>query len=99
MAEIDVFERSLAGAFLRLADDVPGAVDAAAVWPERIVPKASGVSGDPKAASAELGQVGITLIVQRSVAAILALQTLEFVSIETLWDVGEWVAMVREANA
>ncbi len=36
---------------------------------------------------------------QRSVAAILALQTLEFVSIETLWDVGEWVTMVREANA
>jgi hypothetical protein len=31
MADIDVFERSLAGAFLRLADDVPGAVDAAAV--------------------------------------------------------------------
>jgi hypothetical protein len=28
MAEIDVFERSLADAFLRLADDVPGAVDA-----------------------------------------------------------------------
>jgi len=31
MAENDVFERSLAGAFLRLADDVPRAVDAAAV--------------------------------------------------------------------
>jgi hypothetical protein len=31
MAEIDLFERSLAGAFLRLADDVPGTVDAAAV--------------------------------------------------------------------
>ena len=31
MAEIDPFERSLAGAFLRLADDVPGTVDAAAV--------------------------------------------------------------------
>ena len=36
---------------------------------------------------------------QRSVAGILALRTLEFVSIETLWDVGEWVATVREANA
>ena len=36
---------------------------------------------------------------QRSVAGILALPTLEFVSIETLWDVGEWVAMVREASA
>ena len=31
MAENDLFERSLAGAFLRLADDVPGTVDAAAV--------------------------------------------------------------------
>ena len=31
MAEIDLFERSLAGAFMRLADDVPGRVDAAAV--------------------------------------------------------------------
>jgi hypothetical protein len=31
MAEIDLFERSLADAFLRLADDVTGAVDAAAV--------------------------------------------------------------------
>jgi len=31
MAEIDRFERNLAGAFLRLADDVTGAVDAAAV--------------------------------------------------------------------
>lgn len=31
MAEIDLFERSLAGAFLRLVDDVPGTVDAGAV--------------------------------------------------------------------
>jgi hypothetical protein len=31
MAEIDLFERNLAGAFLRLADDVAGTVDAAAV--------------------------------------------------------------------
>ena len=31
MAENDLFERSLADAFLRLADDVPGTVDAAAV--------------------------------------------------------------------
>jgi len=31
MAEIDLFERSLAGAFQRLADDVAGTVDAAAV--------------------------------------------------------------------
>lgn len=35
---------------------------------------------------------------KRSVAGILALGTLEFVSIETLWDVVEWVGMVREAN-
>jgi hypothetical protein len=36
---------------------------------------------------------------QRSVAAIVALRTLEFVSIEELWDVGEWVGMLREAAA
>ncbi len=36
---------------------------------------------------------------KRSVAEILALGSLEFVSIENIWDVGEWVAMVREANA
>jgi creatinine amidohydrolase/Fe(II)-dependent formamide hydrolase-like protein len=46
------------------------AVDAAAVWPERMQTQASGVSGDPKAASAELGQIGTALIVQRSVSAI-----------------------------
>ena len=36
---------------------------------------------------------------QQSVAEILALGTLEFESIETLWDVIEWVGMVRAANA
>ncbi len=36
---------------------------------------------------------------QRSVAGILALGTLEFVSVEHLWDITEWVAMVREANS
>ncbi|MCU0268375.1 MAG: GYD domain-containing protein [Acidimicrobiales bacterium] len=35
---------------------------------------------------------------QRSVAEIMALGTLEFVSIETLWDLGSWTAMLREAN-
>ena len=35
---------------------------------------------------------------QRSVAGILALGTLEFQSIEQLWDIVEWVTMVREAN-
>ncbi len=34
---------------------------------------------------------------QKSVAEILALGTLEFVSIDGLWDVAEWTAMVREA--
>ena len=33
----------------------------------------------------------------RSVADILALGTLEFVAIEGLWDVGEWVGMLRAA--
>lgn len=36
---------------------------------------------------------------KRSVAEIMALNTLEFVSIEALWDVIEWVGMVRAANA
>ena len=35
---------------------------------------------------------------KRSVAGILALGTLEFVTIETLWDVVEWVGMIRSAN-
>ena len=39
------------------------------------------------------------LAAKRSVAGILALQTLEFVSIESLWDVVEWVGLVRDANA
>jgi uncharacterized protein with GYD domain len=34
---------------------------------------------------------------QGSVAAILALGTLEFVSVEELWDVTEWTQMVRKA--
>ncbi len=37
------------------------------------------------------------LSAQRSVAGILALRTLEFVSIDTLWDVVEWTGIVREA--
>jgi hypothetical protein len=47
MAEIDRFERSLAGAFLRLADDVAGDVDAAAVA-RRVAlehPRRPGVAG------------------------------------------------------
>ncbi len=37
---------------------------------------------------------------KRSVAGILALNTLEFLSVvEALWDVIEWVGMLRAANA
>lgn len=35
---------------------------------------------------------------QRSVADILALRTLEYQSIEQLWDVTAWTSLVREAN-
>ena len=38
------------------------------------------------------------LSAQNSVAGILALRTLEFQSIEQLWDVVAWVTLVREAN-
>ena len=38
------------------------------------------------------------LSAQKSVAAILALRTLEFQSIEQLWDVTAWTSLVREAN-
>lgn len=34
---------------------------------------------------------------QGSVAGILALQTLEFVSVQELWDIVEWTQMVRKA--
>ena len=37
------------------------------------------------------------LSAQKSVAGILALRTLEFQSVEHLWDVVAWTAMVREA--
>ena len=46
------------------------AVDASKVWPDKASAQASGVSGDPTRASAELGKLGTELIVQRSVAAI-----------------------------
>jgi uncharacterized protein with GYD domain len=36
---------------------------------------------------------------QQSIARILALGTLEFVSIESLWDLGDWIGMVRAAAA
>jgi len=35
---------------------------------------------------------------QKAVAEIVALGTLEFVSIEHLWDIGEWTAAMRAAN-
>lgn len=34
---------------------------------------------------------------QRSVAGILALGTLEFVSVQELWDIVDWTQMVRKA--
>lgn len=34
---------------------------------------------------------------QRSVAGILALGTLEFVSVDELWDIVDWTQMVRSA--
>jgi creatinine amidohydrolase len=46
------------------------AVDATKVWPDKASAQAAGVSGDPTRASAELGQLGTELIVQKSVAAI-----------------------------
>ena len=39
------------------------------------------------------------LSAKRSIAGILALGTLEYVSVEALWDVVEWVGIVREAGA
>ena len=36
---------------------------------------------------------------QRSVAGILALGTLEFISVQELWDIVEWTQMVRKAAA
>src|SRR4051812_21938655 len=35
------------------------------------------------------------LSAKRSVAGIIALQTLEFVSVDILWDIGEWTGLVR----
>ena len=46
------------------------AVDPSKVWPDKAMAQAAGVSGDPRRASAELGQLGVDLIVRQSVAAI-----------------------------
>lgn len=46
------------------------AVDASRVQPDKMAADADGVAGDPRRATAELGQIGVALIVQRSVAAI-----------------------------
>jgi hypothetical protein len=62
--------------------------------------------GDVAVVSYSPSQMALTSVIeypdeksaQRSVAEILALNTLEFVSIETLWDVVEWVGMVRAAS-
>ena len=63
--------------------------------------------GDVKVVSFSPSETALTSVIEypdeeaakRSVAGILALGTLEFVSIETLWDIVEWVAMVRAATA
>jgi creatinine amidohydrolase len=46
------------------------AVDPSRVWPDKALAASPGVSGDPRLASAQLGQLGTDLVVQRSVAAI-----------------------------
>jgi creatinine amidohydrolase/Fe(II)-dependent formamide hydrolase-like protein len=46
------------------------AVDASRVLPGKMVADAAGVTGDPRRATVELGRIGVTLVVQRSVAAI-----------------------------
>jgi len=46
------------------------AVDPSRVWPDKAAAQAAGVAGDPRQASAELGRLGVELIVQQSVAAI-----------------------------
>lgn len=63
--------------------------------------------GDVKVVSFSPSETALTSVIEypdeqsamRSVAAIVALGTLEFVTIEALWDVGEWVTMLREANS
>ena len=63
--------------------------------------------GDVKVVSFSPSAVALTSVIEypdeesakRSVAGILALGTLEFVAIEGLWDVVEWVGMIRAANA
>ena len=62
--------------------------------------------GDVKVVSFSPSELALTSVIEypdeqsakRSVAGILALGTLEFVTIETLWDVVEWVGMIRSAN-
>ena len=61
--------------------------------------------GDVKVVSYSPSESALTSVIEYpdeqaaklSVAEILALGTLEFVTIETLWDVIEWVGMVRAA--
>ena len=63
--------------------------------------------GDPKIISFAPGDVTLISVIEypdelsakRSVAGILALGTLEYLSIEVLWDVAEWIGIVREAGA
>ena len=62
--------------------------------------------GDVKVVSFSPSQIALTSVIEYpdeqsaklSAAGIVALGTLEFISIETLWDVVEWVGMVRAAN-
>lgn len=46
------------------------AVDPSRVWMNKMATTMPGVSGDPRAASAELGALGVEMVVQQSVAAI-----------------------------
>jgi len=62
--------------------------------------------GDVKVVSFSPSEIAITSVIEYpdeqsaklATAGVLALGTLEYVSIETLWDVVEWVGMVRAAN-
>jgi hypothetical protein len=61
--------------------------------------------GDVKVVSFAPSDVSLVSVIEypdelsakRSIAEILALETLEYVSVEALWDVVEWVGMVRAA--
>lgn len=63
--------------------------------------------GDVKLVAFNPSDVTLTSVIEypdeesakRSVAGVLALRTLEYVSVEVLWDIADWTAMVRNAAA